>query len=99
MEQLLEKVKAGEEMTYLDFAIRGTGAEPFIAARACRGSIDAAIALGNSLLPKTKWALSPASEDMMAATIWRGRKKLAFAVDDNPARALLIAILQALVAK
>lgn len=55
-----------------------------------RGSLDAAVALKNALLPKWSWAVYGDG----SAHLWHGLSSVNVA-DETPARALLLAVLKA----
>lgn len=70
--------------------------------RACHGSLDAALALHESLLPGWHWqhGFAVGGHGSHAATVWLphmedAQWKVHFAVSETPARAWLLAILRA----
>jgi len=98
--RLAEKVEAGTATEY-DFltwreGLSGTRKESAIMLKAYHGSLDAAKALHDAVLPGWEWHLGPSNAKVYPYNgsplkSWSG-------MADNPARAWLLAILRALAA-
>ena len=109
LEQLLERVKDGRGPLLTVYGGFKNIEHYWIAREAYNGSMDAAIALMKAVLPGWVWALSSIGnreeDPRPIAMIFDGAKKNIkdgeeiMAQADTPAHALLIAILQALIAK
>ena len=99
--RLIEAVEAGTA-TACDFGLMfplATNFEHTRAWEAYLGSLDAAKALHDALLPGWDWSVCNVAPDKGAADIGNGTGKLITAIADTPARAWLLAILRALKAK
>lgn len=99
LQALLAKVEAGEGWPYLNLVFvhtdhLGLDAQGAWAEGAYNGSLDAAMALHDAVLPKATWMLGSAKPRALVHTAHDD----AFNADSNtPARAWLIAILKALI--
>jgi hypothetical protein len=100
LKDLAERVEAGDP-TYWDFSdgfesSHATGAE-----LAFKGSLDAAKALHEAVLPgNAQWWVELRPDGRKLAGVFLGNLGKAYeAYDDNPARAWLLAILRALIAQ
>lgn len=103
LRKLIEAVEAGEwTLTHWrDFAAVPVGDDdnpgPILANRAYHGSLDAARALHEALLPGWDWTMNGNGQ----AVLWppgdieeQTRGAIETDIEDNPARALLLAILR-----
>ena len=108
LQALADKVEAGEiALSDLDQFIPSFGMTTTAndAHMAYRGSIDAAKALHEAVLPGWAWTINDSGEQTMwppneiADEEWCADGILSVGPENNPARAWLLAILRALIAK
>ncbi len=91
---LRDKVAAGESFGDMP---RPYALHTDLVWKAFSGSLDAAKALHENLLPGWGWTLGRARPDNWFAKVWSAAKHHDSAIADNPARAWLLAILDALI--
>jgi hypothetical protein len=97
LKELAAKVKAGTISSHandLHLTRSAVGDEWYSCGLAYTGSLDAAKALHEAVLPRCKWGVG----DVWSGVYWDGYY-LHEPSDDNPARAWLLAILRALIAR
>lgn len=95
--RLADKVEAGTA-TPADFVEKGLMeniSAPKSAWKAYNGSLDAAMALHEVVLPGWDWSVDNIGRSQFCAYVYDGRKSIG-AFNANPARAWLLAILRAL---
>ena len=97
LRDLLGKVKSGGPITFEDFApvFTKNAADRLDASAACRGNANAAIALCKSVVPEWHWGM-----DDVGANVYLGaahRPKAIFSAKGEPARALLICTIEAMI--
>jgi hypothetical protein len=97
--RLADAVEAGTATDFQFYTFRdglsGTVAETKTMIRAYNGSLDAAKALHEAVLPWWDWSVDNIGRSQFCAVVYDGAKTIS-AFNHNPARALLLAIIRAL---
>ena len=93
---LLAAVESGIPAKNIDFSAIGDYDDITLAGKSCEGSTDAAISLCEAMLPEWQWAICKGAAGVAPLTASYIMQN-AVECQGNPARALLIAVLRALV--